>query len=51
MFWNKALLIANIVEVSFTIDGIYYVMDHGFGKYDYETTKHDKNMIIETKFN
>jgi HrpA-like RNA helicase len=40
MFQNK-LFTTNITEVSFTINGNYYVMDHMFGKY---TLKHDKNM-------
>jgi hypothetical protein len=48
MFWNKLLLITNIVEIHFIIDGIYYVVDYVFGKY---LSKHDKNMFIETKTN
>ncbi len=31
------------VEASLTIDGIYYVVDHRFGKY---LTKHDGNIEI-----
>jgi hypothetical protein len=46
MFWNKALFIANIAKVSFTINKIYYVMDHKFGKY---LVKHDKHMITKIK--
>ncbi len=41
MFWNKLLFATNITEVYNAIDGIYYVMDHRFGKY---TLKHDRNM-------
>ncbi len=46
MFWNKSLFIANIVEIYFTIDGIYYVTDYVFEKY---LSKHDKNIFIEIK--
>ncbi len=42
------LLDSNIVKVFLTIDGIYYVVDHGFLK---SPTKHDKNKLIETKNN
>jgi hypothetical protein len=45
MFWNKALFLANIAKVSFTIDKFYYVVDHRFGKYP---TKHDKHMTTKT---
>jgi HrpA-like RNA helicase len=48
MFRNKVLLDSNIVKVFLTIDGIYYVVDHGFLK---SPTKHDKNKLIETKNN
>jgi hypothetical protein len=46
MFWNKLLFVTKIAKVSLTIDGIYYVLDHRFGKY---TMKHDRNMQTETK--
>jgi hypothetical protein len=45
-FCNKSLLTTNIAKVYLIIDGIYYVVDHVFGKY-----KHDRNMFIETKTN
>jgi hypothetical protein len=42
------LLVCNIVKVSITINGIYYVVDHRLGKYP---TKHDRNKLIEIKAN
>jgi hypothetical protein len=42
------LLIANIIEVSLTIDGIYYDVEHRLGKY---TTKRHRNIFYETKTN
>jgi hypothetical protein len=42
MFWNKPLLIVDIVEVYLTIDGIYYVGDYVFGKY---LPKHDQSLL------
>jgi len=48
MFWNKALVGSNIVQVFLTIDGICYIMDYGFWK---STWKHDKNMFTKTKTN
>jgi hypothetical protein len=48
MFWTKALLVANIAKVSLIIVGIYYVVDHMFGKY---TMKHDRHMITKIKAN
>jgi hypothetical protein len=42
------LLVCNIVKVSLIIDGIYYVMDYGLGKYP---TKHDRNKLTKIKVN
>ncbi len=43
-FCNKLLLTTNIAKACFIIDGIYYVVDHVFGKY-----KHDRNIEIDPR--
>jgi hypothetical protein len=45
-FFSKPLVATDIVEVYLIIDGIYYVVDHVFGKYP---LKHDRNMFTKTK--
>jgi hypothetical protein len=43
---NKALLVCNIIELSPTIDGIYYAVNDKLGIYP---MKHHKNMVTKIK--
>jgi ATP-dependent helicase HrpA len=44
---RKVIVSTNVAETSVTIDGIYYVIDPGYGKLNYYNTKNFTSSLIE----